>query len=99
MSGRIPKQPLHPSIIQKLDPEYRAFHESTLVYLTPVHTVPWDPELRNAPAVPGGSDPLPVGKTQDFSLTHTKFRAFTPPGEPPQAGWPAFIFFREFISI
>lgn len=87
-------QPLHPSIIQKLDPEYRAFHDSTLAYLTPVHTIPWDPSLRYGPAVPGGSAPLSVGKVQDFDLTHTKFRAFTPPGDRPTSGWPVFIFFH-----
>jgi len=91
---KVPKQPLHPSIVSKLDPEYVEFHNSTLIYITPPHTLPWDPELRNAPAVPGGSDLLKVGQTQDFPLTHTKFRAFTPEGTAPAAGWPAFIFYH-----
>ncbi|KAK0453002.1 alpha/beta hydrolase fold-domain-containing protein [Desarmillaria tabescens] len=90
-----PKQPLHPSIIPRLDPEYLEFHNSTLIYITPPHTLPsWDPTLRNAPAVPGGSPLLPVGKTQDFKLTHCDFRAFTPEGEAPTSGWPLLIYFH-----
>ncbi|KAF8153372.1 alpha/beta hydrolase fold-domain-containing protein [Crassisporium funariophilum] len=91
---QIAKQPIHPSIIPRLDPEYLQFHNNNLLYLTPPHTLPWDPSLRNAPAVPGASDPLPVGKTQDYDLPKTKFRAFTPEGTPPPKGWPVFIFFH-----
>lgn len=94
MADRVPKQPLHPSVVSKLDPEYVEFHTSTLQYITPPHTLPWDPALRNAPAVPGGSAPLVVAKTQDFDLKYTKFRAFTPEGTAPEAGWPIFIFFH-----
>ncbi|GLB38127.1 putative lipase esterase [Lyophyllum shimeji] len=94
MTDRIAHQPLHPSIIPRLDPEYLAFHTSTLQYIVPPHTLPWDPAIRNAPAVPGGSAPLEVARTQDFDLTHTKVRAFTPKGETPEGGWPVFIFFH-----
>ncbi|KAJ3741001.1 alpha/beta hydrolase fold-domain-containing protein [Lentinula detonsa] len=94
LTEKIPKQPLHPSIISRLDPEYIKFHEEVLQYITPPHTLPWDPALRNAPAVPGSTAPLKVGKTQDFHLTHTNMRAFTPEGEVPSAGWPVFIFFH-----
>ncbi|KAJ3932454.1 MAG: alpha/beta hydrolase fold-domain-containing protein [Lentinula lateritia] len=91
---RVPKQPLHPTIISRLDPEYVKFHEEVLQYITPPHTLSWDPALRNAPAVPGSTEPLKVHKTQDFNLTHTDMRAFIPEGEAPSAGWPVFIFFH-----
>ncbi|KAG7086599.1 hypothetical protein E1B28_002544 [Marasmius oreades] len=92
---RIPHQPLHPSVIDRLDPDYAKFHNDVLQYIVPPHTLPWDPAIRNAPAVPGGTAPLKVGKTQDLDLTHTKFRVFTPEGAPPSSsGWPAFIFFH-----
>ncbi|KAK0234629.1 Alpha/Beta hydrolase protein [Armillaria nabsnona] len=81
-----PKQPLHPSIIPHLNPEYLEFHNNTLIYITPPHTLPsWDPALRNVPAVPGGSPLLPVGKTEDFKLGHCDFQDFTPKGEAPTA--------------
>ncbi|KAJ7644030.1 alpha/beta hydrolase fold-domain-containing protein [Roridomyces roridus] len=87
-------QPIHPSMIARLDPEYVEFHNKSLAQIVPPHTLPWSPSLRDAPAVPGGSAPLPVGAQQDIALTHTKFRAFTPPGESPANGWPCFIFFH-----
>ncbi|PBK98469.1 hypothetical protein ARMGADRAFT_1051874 [Armillaria gallica] len=76
-----PKQPPHPSIIPRLDPEYLEFHNNTLIYITPPH-------------FPGGSPLLPVGKTEDFKLAHCDFRAFTPEGEAPTTGWPVFIYFH-----
>ncbi|KAF9021443.1 hypothetical protein BDZ89DRAFT_1071402 [Hymenopellis radicata] len=89
-----PKQPLHPSMIPRLDAEYIEFHNAALINLIPPHTLPWDPALRNAPAVPGGSPLLPVGATRDIQLSHTDMRAFTPEGTAPAAGWPVFLFYH-----
>ncbi|KAJ6619522.1 lipase/ esterase [Mycena sp. CBHHK59/15] len=87
-------QPIHPSMIHRLDPEYVEFHNKNLAHLVPPHTVPWTPSLRDAPTVPGGSEPLQVGSIEDIPLTHTNFRAFTPEGVSPSNGWPCFIFFH-----
>ncbi|KAJ7212244.1 alpha/beta hydrolase fold-domain-containing protein [Mycena pura] len=87
-------QPIHPSMIPRLDPEYIDFHNKFIATIVPPHTLPWDPAMRNGPAVPGGSHPLPVGKTEDIDMTHTGFRAFTPEGISPANGWPCFIFFH-----
>ncbi|KAI0275098.1 alpha/beta hydrolase fold-domain-containing protein [Gloeopeniophorella convolvens] len=89
-----PTQPLHPSIIPRLDPEYAAFHNEQVLYKPQVHEVPWDPAIRKWPAVPGSSAPLPVGKVEDFNLSRSKVRVFTPEGTAPGAGWPVFIFFH-----
>ncbi|KAF8208812.1 alpha/beta hydrolase fold-domain-containing protein [Mycena galopus ATCC 62051] len=93
MADTIP-QPIHPSMLPRLDPEYIEFHNKSLAHIIPPHTLPWSPSLRDVPAVPGGSAPLPVGATEDIALTHTKFRAFTPEGPAPPDGWPCFIFFH-----
>ena len=90
----IAKQPLHPSMIDRLDPEYIEFHNKYIVNITPPHTLPWSPTIRNGMAVPGGTPLLKVAKTQDFELPTTKCRAFTPEGTPPAGGWPLFIFFH-----
>ncbi|KAG6899892.1 hypothetical protein C0993_005691 [Termitomyces sp. T159_Od127] len=90
----IPQQPLHPSVVARLDPEYIEFHNATLQYIVPPHTLAWDPAIRNGPVVPGGSPPLDVAKTQDFDLKYTKIRTFTPHGTVPEGGWPVFIFFH-----
>ncbi|KAE9409908.1 hypothetical protein BT96DRAFT_1012215 [Gymnopus androsaceus JB14] len=77
----IPKQPLHPSIIPKLDPEYVAFHEKYIQFLTPPHTLPWDP--------------VKMRKIEEHELKMgQRMRAYTPPGEPPINGWPLLIYFH-----
>lgn len=91
-------QPLHPSVVPRLDPEYVKFHNEVVAYIIPPHTLPWTPELRNAPAVPGGSAPLEVGKIADYDLADVggkaKVRTYTPEGDAPKAGWPVFLFFH-----
>lgn len=102
-----PAQPLHPSMVSLLDPEYVAFHNTHVINIVPPHTLPWSPDLRNAPAVPGGAAPIPVGTVRDFEMpvktagpdgaetvVNVKVRAFTPEGAPPEDGWPVFIFFH-----
>ncbi|KZT37387.1 hypothetical protein SISSUDRAFT_987811 [Sistotremastrum suecicum HHB10207 ss-3] len=86
--------PLHPSIIPRLDPEYVEFYTKYLANVPSQHQVPWTPDLRNQPAQPGGSEPLKVGEIRDFSLAHCKVRVFTPEGEVPDGGWPVFLFFH-----
>ncbi|TFL03715.1 alpha/beta hydrolase fold-domain-containing protein [Pterulicium gracile] len=87
-------QPLHPSILPLLDPDYRAFHEANLLHFVSPHLLPWSPAIRDRPAVPGGSEPLKVAAVKDFKLTHTSVRTFTPFGTAPEKGWPAFVFFH-----
>lgn len=93
-SEQTPTQPLHPSVVSKLDPEYVKFHNTYLQYLPIYHTLPWNPEFRNGVTVPGTTPPLSVAKVQSYDLSHTNFLSFTPPGEPPAEGWPLFIFFH-----
>ncbi|KAF9447994.1 hypothetical protein P691DRAFT_730483 [Macrolepiota fuliginosa MF-IS2] len=85
---------IHPSVINKLDPEYVAFHNANLLDRVPTELLPWDPAIRLGPTVPGTSDPLEVGGIQDHSLSKTNVRVFTPKGERPNEGWPVFIWFH-----
>jgi hypothetical protein len=87
-------QPLHPSIIPKLDPEYVDFHNKYLTQIVPPHTIPWNPVTRNAVTMPGTSDPLNVGSTRDITLSRCKIRVFTPPCLRPSQGWPIFVFYH-----
>ncbi|KAE9388424.1 hypothetical protein BT96DRAFT_968092 [Gymnopus androsaceus JB14] len=100
---RIPKQPLHPSIIPKLDPEYVQFHEKYIQYETPAYMVPWDPiKARAVQSFDVGSrEPLEVGKIEEFEIPmklgdgrKTPVRAYTPPGKPSVAGWPLLLYFH-----
>lgn len=86
-------QPLDPEVIPRLDPDYVKFHEEVLQYIVPPHTLPWSPEIRNAPAVPGSSAVLDCD-IKDYPLSHTSVRSFTPKGTPPTEGWPVFLFYH-----
>ncbi|KAL1710570.1 alpha/beta hydrolase fold-domain-containing protein [Schizophyllum commune] len=86
-------QPLDPEVLPRLDPDYVKFHEEVLQYIVPPHTLPWSPEIRNAPAVPGSSAVLDCD-IKDYPLSHTSIRSFTPKGTPPTEGWPVFLFYH-----
>ncbi|KAF9462198.1 Alpha/Beta hydrolase protein [Collybia nuda] len=96
-NDRVPKQTLHPSVIDSLDPEYLAFYNEHLQYVVPSHTLPWDPSSRN-PAPPGPLDtqskPLEVRKTRDYEVVpeRARLRVYTPEGLAPQGGWPLLFF-------
>ncbi|CAA7263404.1 unnamed protein product [Cyclocybe aegerita] len=68
-SSAAAKQPIHPSFISKLDLEYVKFHNEQLANLTPPHTLPWDPSIRNMAAVPGGWTLGNIGSEATF-CTH-----------------------------
>ncbi|KAF5379553.1 hypothetical protein D9757_009278 [Collybiopsis confluens] len=91
-----PKQPIHPSVISRLDPAYVSFHEKYLQHIPPMKTIPWNPALmRSLPPFSGIREPLKVGEIKEFSLKHgQKMRAYIPPGGPPKNGWPALIYFH-----
>lgn len=94
-----PINPIHPSMIARLDAEYVAFHNANLLDVKPTHLLPWDPAIRNGPAVPGGSPSLEVAKIQDFELSKCPVRVFWPKGEKPEGGWSVFIFFHGGESM
>lgn len=62
-------QPLDPEFVQKLDPEYVEFHKANLIHRPRQDQLPWDPSIRDQPAVLGSSDPLPVGSMKDYKVT------------------------------
>lgn len=84
----------HPSIIPRLDPEYAAFHNEHFIHLPQVHELPWDPSIRNTQVIPGSSEPLPVGRVEDFDLSRCRVRVFTPEEPQPEPGWPVLVFFH-----
>lgn len=92
-------QPLHPAVVPRLDPAYVEFHNEHIINIVPPHTLPWHPSIRSGPAVPGASEPLQVGSTKDYDLSHCKVRVFTPPGNAPSDGWPALLYFHGGKSL
>ncbi|KAL3463476.1 lipase [Aspergillus heterothallicus] len=97
-----PPYPLHESIKALLDPEYAAFYNEYLLSAPQVHYQPVAASRVGGKLIPGGTDPLPVGKTIDVQISRTEssgppvpIRAFVPPGPPPSpAGWPVFLWYH-----
>lgn len=87
-------QPINPEILPRLDPEYVEFHNKYIAHLPAPHTQPWDPNIRNNKTVPGAADILEVGSVDDYELSKTKVRVFTPRGLPPESGWPAYCWYH-----
>lgn len=87
----MPQNVIDPSVLSRLDSEYVAFHNAHLLDYVPTEHLPWDPKIREQPAVPGASHPQEVGLIRDFTLSKTNVRAFTPKGDRPSDGWPVFI--------
>ncbi|KAL4875174.1 Alpha/Beta hydrolase protein [Aspergillus karnatakaensis] len=97
-----PPYPLHESIKNLLDPEYATFYNQYLMNAPQVHYQPVAASRVGGKLIPGGTDPLPVGRTIDVRIPRTgspgppvPVRVFIPPGTPPTAsGWPVFLWYH-----
>ncbi|KIW46633.1 uncharacterized protein PV06_02293 [Exophiala oligosperma] len=97
-----PPYPLHDSVKDRLHPEYVEFYNEHIINAQQVHLQPVSASRVGGKLIPGGGDPLPVGKTQDIGLKRqqtpgtddVQIRCFTPEGEPPAAGWPVMIYYH-----
>jgi hypothetical protein len=85
-------QPLHPDVIDALDPQYVEYHQQVVQYVPAAHERgPFHPSHRSGPPLPGGSAIRPVGQVQDYELSKFKVRVFTPAIERPVGGYPALL--------
>jgi len=96
-----PPYPLHDSVKDKLHPEYVKFYNEHIINSQQVHYQPVSASRVGGKIIPGGGDPLPVGRTQDIALKRqqtegpdVQIRSFTPEGEPPANGWPVMIYYH-----
>jgi acetyl esterase/lipase len=96
MEERIIYQPLDPSLRDRLDPEYVAWHESVLQYLVPSEAEPWDSQCRFAasPFSKTGQRLVDVGQVIDKDAGDFQVRAFIPEGEPISGAWPCLVWFH-----
>lgn len=92
-------QPVHPDVLSRLDPEYVAFHNKGIAFVVPPHTLPWHPDIRKLPVVPGSSPVVQVGSVTDISLENCKIRVYTPEGDPPPQGWPIFLYIHGGLFL
>ncbi|GLA49263.1 hypothetical protein AnigIFM63604_004926 [Aspergillus niger] len=96
-----PPYPLHPSVQDKLDPEYVAFYNQYVMNQQQVHLQPVAASRSSGVLIPGGGPVLPVGKTIDLRLPRrvtdgpeVPVRVFVPEGTTPASGWPVMLYFH-----
>ncbi|KAJ5747325.1 esterase/lipase/thioesterase, partial [Penicillium nucicola] len=96
-----PPYPLHDSIKDLLDGAYVKFYNQHLLNAPQVHYQPVSNSRVGGRLIPGGTDPVPVGKTVDIQIVRKEssgpdvpVRVFVPPGTAPATGWPVFLWYH-----
>lgn len=92
--SRIAHQPLHPSVLDIIDPDYRRFHEEFLQYKVPSQYIPWSPSAREGPLMPGNDAPVPVGETKRLKFSQCTALCWIPEGSAPREGWSVLVYFH-----
>ena len=94
-----PPYPLHPSVKDRLHPDYVTFYNKYLINQTPVYCQPVSASREAGNLLPGPTEPIPVGKKLDILIARKEtcgpkvaVRCFTPPGSPPRSGWPLVLY-------
>ncbi|KAH8682547.1 Alpha/Beta hydrolase protein [Xylariales sp. PMI_506] len=89
-------QPIHPSMRDKLYPEYVALHDEVIQYVVPTERTSWDVAIRTTPSHIAFADHRlqEVASILDKDLGNFQIRLFTPHGEAPEGGWPALVWFH-----
>jgi acetyl esterase/lipase len=62
-----------------------------------IYKLPWNPTCRVGSANPGELHPCDASSVRDLTIPGTppvKVRVFVPPGEKPEGGWPALVYFH-----
>ncbi|KDE07651.1 hypothetical protein MVLG_02113 [Microbotryum lychnidis-dioicae p1A1 Lamole] len=98
-SYRTKHQPIDPSDLPLMDPQYVKFHNEHVIYMPKTEDTPYSPSIRAAASkglMPGLSHIRKVAKTEEFVIDHEniKVRAWTPLGEVPADGWPVLLWFH-----
>ncbi|KAF6816012.1 lipase 2 [Colletotrichum plurivorum] len=96
-----PPYPLHPSVLDRINPEYEAFYNKHVFDKQVVHHQPISASRASGTLIPGAGLKLPVASARDFRIPRKEtsgpgvlVRAFTPLGDRPEKGWPLCIWFH-----
>ncbi|KAI2615981.1 alpha/beta hydrolase fold-domain-containing protein [Hypoxylon sp. NC1633] len=96
-----PPYPLHPSIVERIDPQYAAFYNEHIIKHQQVHLQPIEISRASGTLIPGAGPQASVAKTTDYAIPrqettgpYVRFRAFTPNGSKPDGGWPVCVYFH-----
>ncbi|KAH9903751.1 alpha/beta hydrolase fold-domain-containing protein [Xylariomycetidae sp. FL2044] len=96
-----PPYPLHPSVVDRIDPEYAAFYNEHIRTKQQVHLQPIEASRASGTLIPGAGPAQPVAETADYAVARRQtkgpdvaVRAFTPSGRRPRHGWPVCVYFH-----
>lgn len=96
-----PPYPLHESVVDRINPQYKDFYNKHVFDKQQVHLQPVEASRSSGVLIPGAGPLQKVAKTEDFSFPRkesqgpdVKVRCFTPEGEKPAAGWPVCVYFH-----
>ncbi|KAK3359597.1 Alpha/Beta hydrolase protein [Lasiosphaeria hispida] len=95
--AKVSFQPLHPSIRDKLDPEYVELHDAKVQYIQPLELdTSWTPESRSRPSALAFAvqRTVDVGKVYDQDVEDFQIRVFVPAGDAPVEGWPCLVWYH-----
>ncbi|KAH8893036.1 hypothetical protein GQ53DRAFT_840757 [Thozetella sp. PMI_491] len=93
--------PLHESVVDRIDAEYAAFYNKFIFDKQQVHMQPVEASRASGILIPGAGPHQPVSKTEDIAIPRLestgpdiKVRCFTPEGDKPEGGWPVMIWYH-----
>ncbi|KAK1590503.1 alpha/beta hydrolase fold-domain-containing protein [Colletotrichum navitas] len=96
-----PPYPLHPSVINRINPEYRDFYNKHVFDKQVVHRQPISASRASGTLIPGAGPKVEVASVEDITIPRKEttgpdilIRAFTPLGERPTKGWPLAFWFH-----
>ncbi|GKT65532.1 lipase 2 [Colletotrichum tofieldiae] len=96
-----PPYPLHPSVIDRINPEYREFYNKHVFNKQVVHHQPISTSRASGTLIPGAGPKLEVSSSENITIQRKEtsgpdilIRAFTPLGERPTNGWPLCFWFH-----
>ena len=96
-----PPYPLHCSVVDKLSPQYKDYYYQYIANIQQAHYQPIEISRISGKITPSCSDPLPVGRTEDFLIprqetagSDIKARCYFPGGEAPVKGWGVMVYYH-----
>ncbi|KAI2616198.1 alpha/beta hydrolase fold-domain-containing protein [Hypomontagnella submonticulosa] len=96
-----PPYPLHPSVVDRIDPQYASFYDKHIMRQQQVHLQPIEASRASGTLIPGAGPLASVAKAHDYLVPRQetsgpdiKVRAFTPHGPKPEEGWPVCVYFH-----
>ncbi|WYZ35941.1 hypothetical protein EsH8_X_000588 [Colletotrichum jinshuiense] len=96
-----PPYPLHPSVIDRINPEYKDFYNKHVFDKQVVHHQPISASRASGTLIPGAGPKLEVASSEDIHIPRKEtsgpdilIRAFTPLGDRPAKGWPLSFWFH-----